>query len=479
MSAGEEKRSSSDHDEMDYNITSTPACLLLSSAIEALKAIEYLTLATAMHMHPDLQKRSLDRRPLSGRRIAQKAIEPTKGLQKCEFFVWGLQCTATTKYGNFMSDSWREFDSGGRVLRPSDKKNWKRRAFLSVWFFNLDPAWIPTPDRRRIPDAVRAALVLPSALQAIGTLAEEMEFYCAYLSCVSRFYDNEAAREVMCQTPGFWAVFVKAWSFLRDLEDVRDIRSLLQDLATHFAFTQTGLYPLRLEEMVDAAGGSSDDLASLVLSYIQVVLDNNFQKTFIFVQSVNTFVADSDHRGDAQGFSSPGPLTRSFLSQVYKIDPAHPSSPQPALPPSLDPEGEQWEDLVSRADVDRGFLQLHGLHLIDNKRRVWVIPLRTNSVVVYEALVGLAKFETHLSALNRARISAERSASLRDNRHINGNHMSMGSFASKLDGIVLLGRIIPIKLISSLRPMWCLHNFMVILPRQWTVPLLPEFLYGP
>ncbi|KAJ7605810.1 hypothetical protein FB45DRAFT_1140840 [Roridomyces roridus] len=56
---------------------------------------------------------------------------------------------------------------------------------------------------------------------------------------------------------------------------------------------------------------------------------------------------------------------------------------------------------------------------------------------------------------------------------------SMGSFASKLDGIVLLGRIIPIKLISSLRPMWCLHNLMVILPRQWTVPLLPEFLYGP
>ncbi|KAJ7614550.1 hypothetical protein FB45DRAFT_874074 [Roridomyces roridus] len=36
----------------------------------------------------------------------------------------------------------------------------------------------------------------------------------------------------------------------------------------------------------------------------------------------------------------------------------------------------------------------------------------------------LAKFEIHLSALNRAWISAERSANLRENRRIDGNHMS-------------------------------------------------------
>ncbi|KAJ7614410.1 hypothetical protein FB45DRAFT_1035891 [Roridomyces roridus] len=79
--------------------------------------------------------------------------------------------------------------------------------------------------------------------------------------------------------------------------------------------------------------------------------------------------------------------------EIHKLDPGEPSHLEPELPQAslLDLQSTEWKNLVSRADTDRGYMQLHGMRLVDDGgARILVIPLRTNSAAVYEGLVGLA-----------------------------------------------------------------------------------------
>ncbi|KAJ7644912.1 hypothetical protein FB45DRAFT_862162 [Roridomyces roridus] len=90
------------------------------------------------------------------------------------------------------------------------------------------------------------------------------------------------------------------------------------------------------------------------------------------------------------------------------------------VPSRKDSEGATSSDTVERKLPIVVRMEVEG-----KKAGVWC---RGKPMVVPEKKVETRvrdwqKFETHLSALNRAWISAERSANLRDNRRIDGNHL--------------------------------------------------------
>ncbi|KAJ7609832.1 hypothetical protein FB45DRAFT_1066421 [Roridomyces roridus] len=57
----------------------------------------------------------------------------------------------------------------------------------------------------------------------------------------------------------------------------------------------------------------------------------------------------------------------------------------------VDPLSAEWDDLAVRADMGEGYWQMHGMHVMNGQEmRVWIIPLRTDSADIWEALISLA-----------------------------------------------------------------------------------------
>ncbi|KAJ7614409.1 hypothetical protein FB45DRAFT_254049 [Roridomyces roridus] len=132
------------------------------------------------------------------------------------------------------------------------------------------------------------------------------------MACVGRFHRdaNSETIELITSTPFFWATLVKAWSLLTQVEDPRDRPIMLSGIVEFAADAEVSEHPERLQEMVDEAGGSIDDLACLVINYIHTVLKNgtHTHDNMIYINRLLLFINDVD--GHTYETGDQGPLGR-------------------------------------------------------------------------------------------------------------------------------------------------------------------------
>lgn len=190
--------------------------------------------------------------------------------------------------------------------------------FLPVFYINLDPAQIPTPgDLEYFPPDTRARVACASlALEALFDLMNlvakkyqepddvgpalwprvwpwtffmheyrdylraasvfwEPLAYTRFLLFVSEIYGPHPMRGVISSTPGFRVLMAKAWTILPRLKRRKSaFEPCLWFLASIIGSLDYA-DPVHFGEMVEGAGGTLDDLASLVLQHIDVVVHGN------------------------------------------------------------------------------------------------------------------------------------------------------------------------------------------------------------
>ncbi|KAJ7754331.1 hypothetical protein DFH07DRAFT_773730 [Mycena maculata] len=228
--------------------------------------------------------------------------------------------------------------------------------FLPVFYNNLDPEHIPTlanleyfpPDTRarvdcaaialqalfslmnlsardwRDPDDLGPALwprVWPwtffmheyrDYLGAASVFWEPMT-YTRFLLFVSEIYGPHPIRGVISSTPGFRVLMARAWTVLPGLEGEKWKSVSLVPYRHH--------YPVHFAEMVEGAGGTLDDLASLVLHHIDVVVHGNLSWE---VGSPAPYMGNLAHLIQAGQFgaqaSAPLPHRERFIQTLRRRD---------------------------------------------------------------------------------------------------------------------------------------------------------------
>ncbi|KAJ7754337.1 hypothetical protein DFH07DRAFT_773737 [Mycena maculata] len=106
----------------------------------------------------------------------------------------------------------------------------------------------------------------------VSSVSWEPLAYTRFLLFVSELFGNHPIRGVIESTPGFRVLMAKMWTVLPRLERTKPaFETCLWFLASIIG----SLDPAHFAEMVDGAGGTPDDLASLVLRHIDVVVHGN------------------------------------------------------------------------------------------------------------------------------------------------------------------------------------------------------------
>ncbi|KAJ7869397.1 hypothetical protein B0H13DRAFT_2350989 [Mycena leptocephala] len=190
--------------------------------------------------------------------------------------------------------------------------------FLPVFYINLDPAYIPTPgDLEYLQPDTRARIACASlALEALfglmNLVAKEYQepddvgpalwprvwpwtffmheyrdylraasvfweplAYTRFLLLVSEIYGPHPIRDVISSTPGFRVLMARAWTILPRLKRKKSaFEPCLWFLASIIGSLDYA-DPVHFAEMVEGAGGTLDDLASLALQHIDVVVNGN------------------------------------------------------------------------------------------------------------------------------------------------------------------------------------------------------------
>ncbi|KAJ7113653.1 hypothetical protein C8R44DRAFT_741235 [Mycena epipterygia] len=180
-------------------------------------------------MHPAVQIQSLQALPLSIRRIATVACGHNRSLEDVE----------------------RANDLLVELSEPH------RKAFLPVFFANLDPADIPTPEQFELfhphtRDNISRAVL---SLDTIFHIRIEMGTYA-----------------LMCATPGFRVVLGKIWTFLPQVSEPNRLEMVLNDLRGFLADCGA-TDPKNLAEIVEGAGGTLGDVADLVVNLLCFVAE--------------------------------------------------------------------------------------------------------------------------------------------------------------------------------------------------------------
>ncbi|KAJ7438366.1 hypothetical protein B0H11DRAFT_2254649 [Mycena galericulata] len=177
-------------------------------------------------------------------------------------------------------------------------------AFLPVFFVNLDPDGIPSSAelevfRPHTMDTVSRAVVSLDAISRIYPpidfgltlwprawpwldfihthwtnlpgvpLIPESTFYANFIKFSGNFHDHPDTYSIMSATSGFRVMVSKAWTFLPAIAEPRR-ELLLSDLSGFIADSSPG-NPANRAELLEGAGGTLDDLASLVVEYLYAV----------------------------------------------------------------------------------------------------------------------------------------------------------------------------------------------------------------
>ncbi|KAJ7021169.1 hypothetical protein C8F04DRAFT_1141765 [Mycena alexandri] len=241
-------------------------------------------------MHPAVDIHKLQRLPVSQRRVAMAA------------------CRSTRSFHNL-----KQVEELCKKATDSEKI-----LFLPVFYINLDPAHIPTPgDLEYLQPDTRARIACASlALEALFDLmslvAEEYQepddvgpalwprvwpwtffmheyrdylqaasvfweplTYTRFLLFVSDIYGPQPIRGVISSTPGFRVLMARTWTILPRLQLKKSaFEPCLWFLASIIGSLEYS-DPVHFAEMVEGAGGNLDELASLALQHINVVVSGN------------------------------------------------------------------------------------------------------------------------------------------------------------------------------------------------------------
>ncbi|KAJ7105014.1 hypothetical protein C8R44DRAFT_746254 [Mycena epipterygia] len=233
-------------------------------------------------MHPAVQIQSLQALPLSIRRIATVACGHNRSLEDVE----------------------RANDLLVELSEPH------RKAFLPVFFANLDPADIPTPEQFELfhphtRDNISRAVL---SLDTIFHIRIEMGTYA-----------------LMCVTPGFRVVLGKIWMFLPQVSEPNRLEMVLNDLRGFLADCGA-TDPKNLAEIVEGAGGTLGDVADLVVKFIHTAIERvsplGSNSNVSYIHSLLCFVAEADlyPKAETQWLLVPlGPLCATLFKHGFVV----------------------------------------------------------------------------------------------------------------------------------------------------------------
>ncbi|KAJ7636326.1 hypothetical protein FB45DRAFT_906387 [Roridomyces roridus] len=227
----------------------------------------------------------------------------------------------------------------------------QRLASLSLWFLILDPARIPTPevletldpnDGRAAVDISCAAIALHWVFKtrctgSVGVylwshfwpwvyfihthweflegrfhgLKAQQDFYLSYGPCVGSFHDHSETFALMSSTPSFWSTIGKLWWFVTWGDVPGGRAGMLYDILRFVLDAQVPNHPERLDEIVEGAGGSVDDIGSLVTAYMRTVLQEPSQYTIGHVHCLISLI----YRINSQWSTSSAPARATYGCQ--------------------------------------------------------------------------------------------------------------------------------------------------------------------
>ncbi|KAJ7676657.1 hypothetical protein DFH06DRAFT_1317276 [Mycena polygramma] len=230
-------------------------------------------------MHPTLRIENLGRLPFPFQRFADAACTPAR-------IIEDIMCTQYAL----------------TLIKPAE-----RVGLLPVFYLNLDPGRMPSADQidRFTPttrtDITSAAFSLVTILQIDAPRAVALEMwpriwswfnfidtyrdyfpdtelpsqknlFTYFLVFTRHLYEDRSAYSGLLSTAGFARTIVKAWTFLSTLEETNLVARVLGDLSLFMLDTTEGLTPENLDEVLEGAGGSFDDLARLMLTFLRLIV---------------------------------------------------------------------------------------------------------------------------------------------------------------------------------------------------------------
>ncbi|KAJ7633930.1 hypothetical protein DFH06DRAFT_1479489 [Mycena polygramma] len=275
-------------------------------------------------MHPAVQMKNLGRLPLSirvsdfgGRFIG---ISTEKKIQRVAIGACGS------------NRSLKDLENVKDWMDAPNTSEAQRSLLLPVFFANLDPEEIPTSEQLEVfsphtEDTIARAV---SALEtiysinmskAVGAdiwprvwpwynfinahwdhlpgieLMPALIFHTDFLLFIGAFHDDPPSTALMLSTLGFRAMLVKVWSLLPDVDEPKRLEMTLNDLCGFIA--DCGARDrTNLEEMVEAAGGSLENLASLVTEFVTAVIRRESpvlpNSIVYYIGDICSFIADAD-----------------------------------------------------------------------------------------------------------------------------------------------------------------------------------------
>ncbi|KAF8208391.1 hypothetical protein K438DRAFT_1813918 [Mycena galopus ATCC 62051] len=224
----------------------------------------------------------------------------------------------------------------------------KSRLFLPVFYANLDCARIPIGDVGHDDPSIFTAGPVHSAMISLQQIHSMVlliplpssifsdlwprlwkweQFFDAYrftddetgpgiafVKFVSLFLPDKVASAVLTSTPGLRRMVARSWVVL-----LRTANSAVAygfdglTIILHSEIVVTSLADT--EEFIDGAGGSLDDLASLIVGYVDRIAQDNFGlegEIFYFIENVETFLGFTRPKGLKD--PTVGPLTRALCS---------------------------------------------------------------------------------------------------------------------------------------------------------------------
>jgi hypothetical protein len=221
-------------------------------------------------------------------------------------------------------------------------------ALLPAFFWNLDPAGIPTTEEldvvdseSRMKDVVSRALISNDAIAFMHELPpgagvplwhrvwpwtqfmsdswdhfrdfpyDRSTFYYHFLRLAGQLQDDPQTWELMSGTSGFRTFIVHIWKLVPTVPD-----PLQEFMLTHLGsfILDSGVSdPGHLAEFIEGAGGTVDDLANLAVAYMRMVAVRasplSRSSTCIDMSSLVAFIIEVEFSGELQEQWPVAPLT--------------------------------------------------------------------------------------------------------------------------------------------------------------------------
>ncbi|KAF7323679.1 MYND-type domain-containing protein [Mycena kentingensis (nom. inval.)] len=284
-------------------------------------------------VHPFLRLKRLEELSPELQRLAQKALAPDRDF--ADVFIAGEHA-----------------NSGNKSIRSS---------FLPLLYHILDPAKIPTHDDMAEGSSWSADMEIhvyahdvllgivaegipypPSEKAAIldelwkrtiwpwssfvSTYFDQLEYSpnlktrlgtrtimtTNFLSVSRVFMDSPATHRLVLATPGFLAAITSAWPLIqvdqRSEMSVARAEILVEALWGHLQALPRPLLKRQVAEILDGIGGELNELARVICSHIDVLIQLGTRHVVLHIRDVITFILAADNLQNDEKFTLPGPL---------------------------------------------------------------------------------------------------------------------------------------------------------------------------